>query len=152
MKDRQDRTVSCWIDEVDRLPASFQGTGLGLAIPDDAGDNQVGIIKGSAECMNQRVAELTAFVHGVRDVWPAVAGHSARRRKLAEHKPEAIFIVSDLRVNFGVGAFQIRTGIQRRASVPRTGDVDDVRIMLFDQSIQMNVDEVLSRRGSPVTE
>ena len=34
----------------------------------------------------------------------------------------------------------------------RTGDVNDVRIMLFDEAVQMNVDEVLSRRGSPVTE
>ena len=34
----------------------------------------------------------------------------------------------------------------------RTGDVNDVRIMLFDEAVQMDVDEVLSRRGSPVPE
>ncbi len=35
---------------------------------------------------------------------------------------------------------------------PGTGDVDDVRIMLFDKAVQMNVDEVLPRRRSPVPE
>ena len=33
-----------------------------------------------------------------------------------------------------------------------TGDVNDVRIVFFDEPIQMNVDEVLTRRSSPVTE
>ena len=32
----------------------------------------------------------------------------------------------------------------------RTGDVNDICIMLFDEPIQMNVDEILSRRSSPV--
>ena len=32
----------------------------------------------------------------------------------------------------------------------RTGDIDNVRIMFFDEAIQMDVNEVLSRRGSPV--
>ncbi len=36
--------------------------------------------------------------------------------------------------------------------MPRTGDIDDVRIMFFDQTVQMDVDEVLAWRGSPVTE
>ena len=63
VKDRQNRTVSHRIDEVDRLPASFQRACLGLAIPDDAGDNQVRIVEGRAECVNQRVAKLSALVH-----------------------------------------------------------------------------------------
>jgi hypothetical protein len=33
-----------------------------------------------------------------------------------------------------------------------TGDVNDICIMLFDQAVQMNVNEVLSRRSSPVPE
>src|SRR5665647_1272262 len=68
MKDRQDRAISDRIDEVHRLPASFQWTGLGLAIPDDAGDNQVWIVERRAECMDQRVAKFATFVHRIRDV------------------------------------------------------------------------------------
>src|ERR1017187_4973115 len=152
MKDRQDRAVSGRIDEVDRLPASFERTCFGLAIPDNAGDNQIWIVEGRAECMDQRVSKLSAFVHGIWDVRPAMAGHSARCGELAEHEPQAVFIARDLRVNFGVCAFKIGAGIERRASVSRTRYIDDVRIMLFDEPIQMNVDKVLAGRCSPVTE
>jgi hypothetical protein len=34
----------------------------------------------------------------------------------------------------------------------RTSDVNDICIMLFDEPIQMNVDEILSRGSSPVPE
>ena len=56
MKDRQNRAVSHRIDEVDRFPASFEGTGFGLAIADNTGNNQVWIIEGRAECVNQGIA------------------------------------------------------------------------------------------------
>ena len=112
MKDRKDGAVSHGVEEVDRLPASFKRAGLGFAVADDAGNNQVRIVEGRAECMNQRVAKLSALVHRVRDVRSAMAGHAARRRELAEHKPQAVFIVRDLRMNLGVGAFQIGAGIQ----------------------------------------
>ena len=36
--------------------------------------------------------------------------------------------------------------------MPRTGDVNDVRVVLFNQPVQMNVDEILSRRSSPMAE
>jgi hypothetical protein len=78
--------------------------------------------------------------------------HTARRGELAEHKPQAVFIVRDLRVNLGIGAFKIGAGIERWTSVPRTGNEDDVGVMLFDEPVQVNVDEVLPRRGAPVAE
>src|ERR1017187_4662395 len=152
MKDRQDGTVTDRIDEVDRLPASFQWTSLGLPISDNAGHNQVWIVEGRAECMYQRLAKLPAFVHGIWHVRPAVAWHAARSRELAEYEPQAVFIVRDLRVDLGVCAFKIGAGIERRASVSGTRNINDVRIVLFDQPVQMNVDKVLSGRGSPVTE
>ena len=83
---------------------------------------------------------------------PAVAGYATWSRELAEHKTQAVFIVCNFGVNLGVGAFEIGAGIERRASMSRTRDVDDVRIVLFDEPVQMDVDEVLARRGSPVTE
>src|ERR1035441_2559564 len=120
MKDRQDGTVTDRIDEVDRLPASFQWTGLGLAISDNAGHNQVWIVEGRAECVNQRVAKLSAFVHGIRQVRTAVAGHAARCGELAKHEPQAVFIVRDLRVDLGVCTLKIGAGIQRGTPVSRT--------------------------------
>jgi len=63
-------------------------------------------------------SQAPAFVHRIRYVRPAVTGHAARSRELAEHKPQTVFIVRDLRVNLGVGAFQIGAGIERWSSVP----------------------------------
>ena len=36
--------------------------------------------------------------------------------------------------------------------MPRAGDVNDVRVVLFNEPVQMNVDEVLSRRSPPMAE
>ncbi len=38
--------------------------------------------------------------------------HSTRSRELAEHKPQAVLVVCDLRMNLGIGAFEIGAGIQ----------------------------------------
>src|ERR1035437_1432879 len=152
VQNRKDRTVSHRVEKVDRLPASLKWAGLGLAITDDAGDNQVGIVESGAECMDQRVAKLSSLMHRIGDMRPAVAGHPAGRRELAKHKAQAFLIQRDFWVNLGVGAFQIRAGIQGGASMSWSRDVNDVRIMFFDEAIQMNVNEVLPRRSSPVSE
>src|ERR1035438_8304550 len=150
VKNGKDCTVSHRVEEVDGLPTAFKRTGLGFAVTDDAGDNQVGIVESGAECMDQRVAKLAALMHGVRDVRSTMARDPARRRELAEHKSQAVFVWRNLRVDFSIRALKIRTGIQRRATVSRTRNVNDVRIVFFDEAIQMNVDEVLTRRSSPV--
>ena len=91
-------------------------------------------------------------MHGIGDVRSAVAGHAARRRELPEEKPHTILIRRDLRMDFGVSTFQIGARIERGAAVPGTSDIDDIRIMLFDQAIEMDIDEVLPRRSPPVPE
>ena len=53
---------------------------------------------------------------------------------------------------FGISTFQIGVRIERRTAVSGTGNINNVGIMLFDEAVQMNVNKVLSRRGSPVTE
>ena len=36
--------------------------------------------------------------------------------------------------------------------MPGAGDVEHVQVVLFDQPVQMDVNEVQTRRGSPVAE
>src|SRR5664280_2349587 len=117
MQNRKDCAISHRIEEVDRLPATFEGAGLGFSVANDAGNNQIGIVECGAKRMNQRVTKLTTLMHRIRNVRPAVAGNPARRRELAEHESHPVFIGRDLRVNLSVRAFQIRTGVQRGASV-----------------------------------
>src|ERR1700677_4197407 len=88
----------------------------------------------------------------VRDVRSAVAGYTTRSRKLAEHESQSVLVVRNLRVYLCVRAFKIGTGIQGWAPMSGTGDIDDVRIIFFDETVQMDVDEILSRRGPPMAE
>jgi hypothetical protein len=71
---------------------------------------------------------------------------------LPKEKPQSVFVLGDFRVDFGIRAFEVRARVERRTTVPGTRDVDDVRVAFFDEAIQVNVDEVLTRRGSPVPE
>src|ERR1700678_3547698 len=51
---------------------------------------------------------------------------------------------------FGVSALKVRIRVQRRTAMPGPCNINDICIVLFDDAIQMNVDEVLSRRSSPM--
>lgn len=76
----------------------------------------------------------------------------ARRRELAEEKPHAVLIARNLRVNLSVRSFEIGVRIERWSAVSRARYVDDVGVTLFDEPVQMDVDEVLSGRRTPVAE
>ena len=43
-------------------------------------------------------------------------------------------------------------GIHRRAAMAGAGDVDNVRVVLLDQAVQMHIYEVLAGRGAPVAQ
>ena len=44
------------------------------------------IIESGSECVNHRIAELSALVHGIGDVRSAMARYTARSRELSEKK------------------------------------------------------------------
>ena len=56
------------------------------------------------------------------------------------------------RINLAVSAFEICVGHQPGPAVSRSGDVDDVQIVLLDQAIEMDVNEIQSRRRAPMAE
>src|ERR1019366_4220494 len=82
VQNRKDCAVPDRIEEVDRLPASFERASLGFSVTDPAGNDQIGIVESGAEGVNQRVAKFAALMHGIRDVRSAMAGHAAWRREL----------------------------------------------------------------------
>src|SRR5215472_10160940 len=82
----------------------------------------------------------------------AMAADSARRRESLEHQLHPVVILSYVWMNLGVGAFQIRMRIQRRAPMTGAGDIDDACVGLLDQAIQMHIYEVLAGRGAPVAQ
>jgi hypothetical protein len=102
--------------------------------------------------VGQGVAEFAAFVDGAGSFGRDVTGNSTRKRKLLEEFLHALFVLRNVRIEFAVGSFEIDVGDDARSAVTGPGDIDDVEIVLFDQAIEVEVDEIQARRGAPVAE
>ncbi len=126
MQDRQNGTVSYWIEQLVGLPCGRQGASFRLTVADDAGDNQFRIVERGAKGMAQGVAQFAAFVDRPRRGRCNVAGNAARERKLLEQTFESGFIQGDVRINLAPGAFEIHIAHDRRAAMTGTGNVDHV--------------------------
>jgi hypothetical protein len=63
MQDRQHRAVGDGAQKLVGLPSGREWPGFGLTVTDDAGNNQIGIVKGCTECVAQRIAEFSAFMN-----------------------------------------------------------------------------------------
>ncbi len=134
------------------MPARGQGAGFRLAIADDAGHQQVGIVECRAIRMRQRITELAAFVDGARRLRRRVAGNAAGKGKLREQLLHSRLVLRDVRVQLAVGALQIGVGHQTRSAVAGPGDIDHVEVILRDDPVEVHIDEVQSRRGTPVAQ
>src|SRR5271170_6608112 len=86
MEDGQYGSIARRIQEFDAFPTSFEWAGFRFAIADDAGDDQVWIIERGAERVQQRIAQLATFVHGIGRMRAAVAGNSAGRGEGTEEQ------------------------------------------------------------------
>jgi hypothetical protein len=82
---------------------------------------------------------------------PTVTGNAPRSRELPEEKAHPILVGGYLRMNLRVASLKIRTRVERRPSVSGARNVDNVRVMLFDQSIEMDIDKILTWRCSPMS-
>ncbi len=151
MQDRQHGTVGHGIEELVGLPCGRQGAGFRFAIADDTGDDQIRIVERGAKGMAEGVAQFAAFVDRTRRRRRNMTRNTARKRKLGEQLLQAGFVLTDIRVDFTVGAFKIGVRHQRRPAVTGTGDVEHVQVMLFDDPVQVDIDEVLTWCCAPVS-
>ena len=146
----QHRAVGLSVDELVELPAGGQRSGLCLAVADDAGHDELRVVGHGAEGVGQGVAQLTALVDGARSLGRDVAGHAAGEGKLLEEALHALFVAGDIRINFLVAAVQPVLGDHGIAAVARAGDVNHVEVKLFDNAVEVGVDEVLPGYGAPM--
>ena len=152
MQDRQHRPVARRVEEAHPLPGALQRRGLRLAVADHAGDEEVGVVEGGAEGVNEGVAELAALVDRPGGGDADVAGDPAGRRELAHQVQQPGFVRRGLGVELGVGALEVDVRDHRRAAVTRPGDEEDVGACGANQPVQLGVDEVQPWRGAPVAE
>ena len=102
--------------------------------------------------MAERVSKLAALVDGPRRRGRDMAGYAPWKGELREQLFQPGFILADVRINLAVAAFEVSIRHQCRAAMTGTGDVEHVQIMLFDDPVQMHIDEVLARRRAPVSD
>ena len=152
MQNRQDSAIRLGIQKLVGMPGRGQWPRFRLAVTDDAGRNQIRIIKYCAKCVAERIPQFSTFVYGPRALRRRMAGYTAGKRKLGKQFSESFLIAADVRVHLRISTFEISIGYHRRPTMPRPGDVDRVEIVLFDHPVQMRVNKILPRCCAPMTE
>ena len=150
VQDRQNRAVRDRIEKLVGLPGGRQRARFGLAVADDAGDDQPGIVERGAEGVAQRISEFAALVNRAGRRRRDMARNAAGKRELLEQPLHPGFVLADVGIDLAVAALEIGVGDQRRAAMAGAGDVDHVEIVQPDRPVQMDVDEVLPWRRSPM--
>ena len=140
------------VQELDGFPRAFERPRLRLAVPDDGDGDEVRVIEDGSEGVREDVAEFATFVNRAGCLDAGVARDSARRRELTEEAAQARRVLRHIRVDLGVGPFQVDVRDDRGAAMTRAGQVDHVGVGVLDQAVQVHVDEAESGRGPPVAQ
>jgi hypothetical protein len=98
------------------------------------------------------IAEFAAFVYRTRRLRRHVARDAAGERELGEQALHALFVAGDVRINFTVSSLEVGIRDQAGPAMPRAGNVDHVEVVLLDHPVQVNVDEIETGCGSPMTQ
>ena len=102
--------------------------------------------------MSQRITEFAAFMDRAGRLRRDVARNSVGPGKLAKQPLQSVAAAFDRRIVLGVRTFQVAVRHDARTAVARTDDVDHVQIVVFDQPVQMDVEEIQSCRRSPMAQ
>src|SRR5216684_5682488 len=100
MQDREHRAVTDGIQKLVGVQGRGQGSGLRFAVSHDNGDDEVGIVEGSAEPVRQAIAELAAFMDGTGSVGRAMTADASWKGKLFEESLEPGFGLALIGINF----------------------------------------------------
>lgn len=79
-----------------------------------------------------------------------VAGDATGERELPEESPHALDVRRDVGVDLAVRPLKVGVGEYAWRSVAGPDDVDGVQVAVFDQAVEVDVDEVETGRGPPV--
>ena len=152
MQDWQHHAVLGGVHELVGMPARRERSGLRLTVADDRGDEQVRVVERGAVGVRERVAQLAALVDRARRLGSDVRRNAAREGELPKQPPQTLGVAGDVGVDLRIGAVEVGVGDQARTAVTWAGDVDRRLSALLDHPVQMRVEEVQARRGSPMAE
>ena len=103
------------------MPARGQRAGLRLSIADDARDQQFGVVECGAECMRERISQLSALVNRPRRLGRGMARDATRKRELTKELAHPLVVLTDLRVQLAVGPLEVGLGDVRWTTVTWAG-------------------------------
>ena len=152
LQDRQHRAVPDRVQELVGMPGGGQRTGFGFPIANHYGDQQVGIVVRGAKGMRDAVAQLAALMNGPGCFRRAVTADAAGEGKLLEELAHPCLILALVGVNLRIGALEVGWRQHAGRAVPWPGHEDRVQIILFDQPVEMDVNEAQTRTCAPVAE
>jgi hypothetical protein len=98
------------------------------------------------------VAELAALVDRPGSLRRGVAGDASGKGELTEEPLQSGLVATDARVDLAVGPLQVGVRDHARATVPGSRDIDGVEVVRPDHPVGMDIDEVETRCGAPVSE
>ena len=152
VQDRQHRPVGDRVEELVAVPAGGQGPGLGLAVAHHHQSDQVRVVVDRPIGVREAVAEFAALVDAAGRFRGGVAADAAGEGELLEEAlhPRQVFAL--VRVDLGIGAFEIGLGQDRRRPVPGAADIDRVQVVLLDQPVEVDVGEALAGVRAPMAQ
>ena len=80
-----------------------------------------------------------------------MARNASRETELFEQALHSLQVLRNVGIKFAVGSLHVRLCNQPRTAVARTNNVNHVEIVAFDDSIQVNIDEVEAGSGAPMS-
>src|SRR6266436_4767064 len=110
MQDREHGAVANGIQKLVGVEGGGQRSGLRFAVSHDNGDDEVGIVEGSAEPVRQAIAEFAAFMDGAGRVGRAMTADASWKGELFEEFLESGFGLALIGINFRVSSLQITVG------------------------------------------
>ena len=81
-----------------------------------------------------------------------VAADAPGEGELLEETLHPCQVFTLVRVDLGVGPFEVRLGQDRRRPMTGAGDIDGVQVVLVDQPVEVNVGEALAGVRAPVAQ
>ena len=108
VKDRQNCSVACRVQEFIGVPCGGEGACFCFAVADRYRCDEVRVIENCAESMRDGITEFAAFVDGTGGFRCNVAGNASRERKLFAQFFHAFIVLADVRIDFAVSSFEIR--------------------------------------------
>ena len=152
LQDRQHRAVTDRVQELVGMPSGGQRAGLGFPIANHYSDQQVGIIVSGAKGVRDAVAQFAALMNGTGRLRRAVTADPAGEGKFFEELAHPRLILALIGINLRIGALEVGRRKNAGCAVPWSGHEDGVQIILFDQPVEVDVNETQPWARAPMAE